>query len=98
VTNLGDLRAIDWAAVEPVDVLTARFPCQDIFNAGNGPGSPEPTAACGPPSPTLFAFYDHESCSWRTSPPSSDALAFDVIAKAGEGGPRSRGLPSLNGP
>lgn len=27
--NLGDLRAVDWANVEPVDVLTAGFPCQD---------------------------------------------------------------------
>lgn len=27
--NLGDLRAIDWAAVEPVNVVVAGFPCQD---------------------------------------------------------------------
>ena len=34
VPNLGDIRAIDWAAVEPVEVLTAGFPCQDISSAG----------------------------------------------------------------
>lgn len=38
VPNLGDITAIDWAAVEPVDVLTAGFPCQDISNAGKRAG------------------------------------------------------------
>jgi DNA (cytosine-5)-methyltransferase 1 len=38
VPNLGDIRTIDWTAVEPVDVLTAGFPCQDISNAGNRVG------------------------------------------------------------
>ena len=38
VANLGDLRAIDWTAVAPVDVLTAGFPCQDISNAGKRAG------------------------------------------------------------
>jgi DNA (cytosine-5)-methyltransferase 1 len=38
VPNLGDVRAIDWAAVEPVDVLTAGFPCQDISAAGRRAG------------------------------------------------------------
>lgn len=34
VPNLGDITAIDWAAVEPVDVLTAGFPCQPVSSAG----------------------------------------------------------------
>lgn len=34
VKNLGDITAVDWAAVEPVDVLTAGFPCQDVSQAG----------------------------------------------------------------
>jgi DNA (cytosine-5)-methyltransferase 1 len=38
VPNLGDLRAINWAAVEPVDVLVAGFPCQDISAAGRRVG------------------------------------------------------------
>jgi site-specific DNA-cytosine methylase len=33
VANLGDIRAVDWSTVEPVDVLTAGFPCQNISNA-----------------------------------------------------------------
>jgi DNA (cytosine-5)-methyltransferase 1 len=32
--NLGDITAVDWSAVEPVDVLTAGFPCQDLSLAG----------------------------------------------------------------
>lgn len=36
--NLGDITAIDWARVPPVDVLTAGFPCQDISSAGKCAG------------------------------------------------------------
>ena len=38
IPNLGDLRHIDWVAVEPVDVLVAGFPCQDISAAGKRAG------------------------------------------------------------
>lgn len=38
VPNLGDVRAIDWTAVEPVEVLIAGFPCQDISAAGRRAG------------------------------------------------------------
>lgn len=38
VPNLGDVRQIDWSTVEPVDVLTAGFPCQDISAAGRRAG------------------------------------------------------------
>jgi hypothetical protein len=38
VPNLGDLRAIDWTSIEPVEVLTAGFPCQDISAAGRRAG------------------------------------------------------------
>jgi DNA (cytosine-5)-methyltransferase 1 len=37
-SNLGDIRTVDWCAVEPVDVLTAGFPCQDISGAGRRAG------------------------------------------------------------
>ena len=30
VPNLADITVTDWAAVEPVDVLAAGFPCQDL--------------------------------------------------------------------
>ncbi|GAA3040951.1 hypothetical protein Aglo01_30510 [Actinokineospora globicatena] len=38
VPNLGDVRSVDWSVVEPVDVLVAGFPCQDISAAGKRAG------------------------------------------------------------
>ena len=38
IPNLGDITRVDWTCVEPVDVLTAGFPCQDISHAGRGAG------------------------------------------------------------
>ena len=38
VVNLGDIRAVDWSTVAPVDIVTAGFPCQDISNAGKRAG------------------------------------------------------------
>jgi len=38
VPNLGDIGAVDWSAVEPVNVLTAGFPCQDVSCAGGRAG------------------------------------------------------------
>ena len=32
--NVGDIAAVDWAAVAPVDILTGGFPCQDVSHAG----------------------------------------------------------------
>lgn len=38
VPNLGDITAVDWLAVEPVDVLCGGFPCQDVSAAGRRAG------------------------------------------------------------
>ena len=38
VPNLGDVTRIDWAAVDPVDVITGGSPCQDISTAGKRAG------------------------------------------------------------
>lgn len=38
VPNLGDITAVDWSAVEPVDVLCGGFPCQDVSAAGRRAG------------------------------------------------------------
>ena len=34
VPNLGDISAVDWSAVESVDILIGGFPCQDVSAAG----------------------------------------------------------------
>lgn len=36
--NYGDVRSVDWTQVEPVDILTGGFPCQDVSLAGNRAG------------------------------------------------------------
>jgi DNA (cytosine-5)-methyltransferase 1 len=38
VKRYGDITAIDWATVPPIDVLCGGFPCQDISVAGKGAG------------------------------------------------------------
>lgn len=43
VPNLGDITAIDWSTVEPVDILTGGFPCQDLSHAGKRAGLKEGT-------------------------------------------------------
>ena len=34
VPNLGDITAVDWSTVEPVDVITGGYPCQPFSTAG----------------------------------------------------------------
>lgn len=38
VPNLGDITEVDWNSAEPVDAITAGFPCQDISDAGQRAG------------------------------------------------------------
>jgi len=38
VPNLGDITAVDWSQVEPVDVITGGYPCQPFSNAGKRKG------------------------------------------------------------
>ena len=43
VPNLGDITRIDWADVEPVDILSGGSPCQDLSAAGRRAGMTEGT-------------------------------------------------------
>ena len=43
VPNLGDVTAVDWGAVEPVDIIAGGSPCQDVSAAGRRAGMTEGT-------------------------------------------------------
>ncbi len=43
VPNLGDITAVDWSTVEPVDVITGGSPCQDLSSAGRRAGMTDGT-------------------------------------------------------
>jgi len=38
IPNFGDVTKVDWTSVEPVDILTGGFPCQDLSLAGKRAG------------------------------------------------------------
>lgn len=43
VPNYRDVRTVDWASVEPVDIMCGGFPCQDVSLAGRRVGMKEGT-------------------------------------------------------
>lgn len=42
IENYGDLTKIDWQEMEPVDVMTAGYPCQPFSNVGKRKGTDDP--------------------------------------------------------
>ncbi|APD18786.1 DNA methylase [Streptomyces phage Raleigh] len=65
VPNHGDVTRVDWSSVEPVDILTAGFPCQDVSLAGKRAGVvgdmviPAGALLCGN---CRWGDHDHATC------------------------------------
>ena len=60
IPNYGDVTAVDWSTVEPVDVLTGGFPAKTYRPRGSVAGcAPAPARGCGNTWPTPSTNYDH---------------------------------------
>ncbi|MFC8925251.1 DNA cytosine methyltransferase [Streptomyces albidoflavus] len=65
VPNHGDVTAVDWSTVEPVDIVTAGFPCQDVSLSGKRAGLvgdtflPAGALLCGN---CRWGDHDHKTC------------------------------------
>ncbi|WP_344276795.1 DNA cytosine methyltransferase [Streptomyces hebeiensis] len=88
VPNLGDLTAVGWHAVEPVDIVTGGYPCQPFSTAGKRKGTkdarhiwPDIARALGVLRPRLAVFENvagHLSLGFDTVLGDLAALGFDA--------------------
>ena len=111
VLNLGDITALNWAKVPPVDLVGApdgRARTSPLHQALAPASRKGPAVASGSPSPTAFATYDRRTSSWRTSPRSARARPHEVLGELARARVRRamalptrvrrRGLPSPRPP
>ena len=104
VTNLHDVTAIPWADLEPVDILTAGYPCQPFSAAGMRRGEDDPRhlwphiakgiAVLRPPLCVFENVRGHLSLGFDTVLHDLDRLGYDVryylLRAADVGAPHGR--------
>ncbi|MFS8198810.1 DNA cytosine methyltransferase [Streptomyces sp. CWNU-52B] len=88
VSNLGDITAVDWPGVEPVDIYIGGYPCQPFSTAGKRKGTkdarhlwPHIARALGVLRPRLAVFENvagHLSLGFDTVLGDLAALGFDA--------------------
>ena len=88
VPNLHDVTTVDWAQVEPVDILTAGYPCQPFSTAGERRGTeddrhlwPHVATAAEALRPALIALENvrgHLTLGFDTVLADLDVLGYDV--------------------
>jgi DNA (cytosine-5)-methyltransferase 1 len=92
VPNLGDITAVDWATVEPVDILAAGFPCTNVSCAGRRAGIGEGTQsgvwanialAIGTVKPRLVVLENVPGLRSTHANRSADATAADCDMEPG---------------
>ncbi|MCX4665119.1 DNA cytosine methyltransferase [Streptomyces sp. NBC_01381] len=88
VPNLGDITAVRWAALEPVDIVTGGYPCQPFSSAGHRKGTkdarhiwPDIARALGVLRPRLAVFENvagHLSLGFDTVLADLARIRFDA--------------------
>jgi DNA (cytosine-5)-methyltransferase 1 len=104
VPNLRDLTEVDWGSVEPVDIVTAGYPCQPFSHAGKRKGTdderhlwPYVAAAIRGIRPRIVVLENvagHRSLGFDTVQADLAALRYDVrwasVRAADVGAPHGR--------
>ncbi|MGW8876357.1 DNA cytosine methyltransferase [Streptomyces mirabilis] len=101
VPNHGDITAVDWSEVEPVDVLTSGFPCTDVSLAGKRAGLIGDTVV---PAGVLLCgncrWGDHDLTTCEAAAPSGavPSRLSGVVAAAAVAELNARDLADPSGP
>lgn len=105
VPNLGDITAIDWSTVEPVDIITGGSPCQDLSHAGRRAGMTEGTRsnlwvamreAIAQLRPT-FVIWENVRGAYSAAADSAVVVGGRLLARDGDGGVSLRALGRVLG-
>ncbi|MFI1191568.1 DNA cytosine methyltransferase [Streptomyces californicus] len=101
VPNHGDVTRVDWSSVEPVDILTAGFPCQDVSLAGKRAGVigdtvvPAGALLCGN---CRWGDHDHATCEAASPSGAVPSRLSGVAAAAAAAELNARDLADPAGP